>query len=224
MPPPTFRTALLGPALVFLIAVAGLGCGGNSAAAARKALPSQFPSIRNNWHNRIERVEFFENFSLDDYRELVFMPLDTSRTPLPPKDNTFEPVREALERATTTVARGVEAKLTTIPVTVATSTVTPSGKAIILRGEVTEMNPGSQAARYWVGLGAGSAGTRINVEVIDAPSGRTLLRLKDGAVAPGGAFGGGYRELLDRNMKQLGQDIGVLLSGFSPTAAAKKKK
>ena len=199
-----------------------LGCGGNSAAAARKALPSQYPSVRNNWHGIIERVEFKENFSLDDYSELVIVPIDTSQTPMPPKDNTYVPVKEALERCTYVVSQGIESKLTSTPVTVAPSTV-PAGRIVVLRGTITEMNPGSQAARYWVGFGAGSAGTRLSAELVDGPSGRVLLRLKDGAVAPGGMFGGGYRDLLDANMKVLGRDIGVLLTGFSPRAAAAKK-
>jgi hypothetical protein len=120
------------------------------------------------------------------------------------------------------VSQGVERKLTTTPVTVATSQQSPGGKVVVLRVAVTEMNPGSQAARYWVGFGAGSAGTRISGELLDGPTGRTLLRFRDGSVTSVGMLGGDYGDVLDANMKRLGEDLGVLLSGFSPRAAAAK--
>jgi hypothetical protein len=199
------------------------GCAVNEAAEARKALPAHYPAVVNNWRGRVERVEFNEPFSLDEYTAVVFLPLDTAHTPLPPNDNTYEPTVQALARSTTVVSQGVERKLKLVPVTVATSQQPPGGKVVVLRAAVTEMNPGSQAARYWVSFGAGSAGTRISGEVLDGPTGRTLLRFKDGSVTGGGMFGGGYDEVLDANMKQLGEDLGVLLSGFSERAAAKKE-
>jgi hypothetical protein len=217
------RTGALSAALVLLVAVVS-GCGpNNSPAESRKALPDRFPAIVNNWKNRVERVEFQQDFSLDDYRELVFLPLDTSQAPLPPNDNTLEPAKQALARSTTVISHAVERRLTSIPVTVATSAGHPAGNVIVLRGAITEMNPGSRAARYWVSFGAGSAGTRISGELVDGPSGRTLLRFKHVRVSGGGSFGGDYDQLLDANMKGIGDDIGFLVSGFSPRAAAQKK-
>jgi hypothetical protein len=209
--------------MAVLAMTGAVGCGGNSAAAARKALPAQFPVIRNNWHNKIDRVEFVENFSIDDYAGLVVLPLDTSQTPMPPNDNTRQPVDHALARCTTVVTQGIEKKLTAVPVSVSSSGVNPGGKVVVLRGTVVEMNPGSRAARYWVGMGAGSAGTRVSGDVTDGQTGRTLLRFKHGRVASGGAFGGDYDQLLNSNMTGLGEDVGVLLSAFSPSQAAKKR-
>ena len=91
----------------------------------------------------------------------------------------------------------------------------------MLRASIDEMNPGSQSARYWASSGAGAAGTSISGELTDARSGRTLLRFKDRRATSGGVFGGSYKQVLNENLTDLGQDVGVLLSAFS--APAKKK-
>ena len=62
------------------------------------------------------------------------------------------------------------------------------GKAIAaeLRGKVADIHPGSQAARYWAGFGAGSAWVKINGELVDAKSNDVLLRFEQQRV---GAMG-----------------------------------
>lgn len=207
-----------------------VGCGGgNSAAKARSALPKHFPTTtRQEWNDAIDHIEFVENFVLDDYEAVVLLPLDTSQTPMPPRDNTYEPTKQALARSTSTIAQGINDKLKSVPVTLAPTADQPQpGKVVVLRGRITEMNPGSQSARFWVGMGAGAARATMICELADGPSGRTLLRWKDGRASTGKGvknMGGDYGALLRQNLLELGQDTGILLSAFSPRQAATKKK
>jgi hypothetical protein len=176
-----------------------------------------------NGHRRIDRVEFYEAFSLDNYAALVFVPLDTSRVS-PAPGATREPTLHALARSTSVVCRAARRELTSMPVTVATPGEYPSGNVAVLRAAVTEMNTGSGAVRYCIGFGASAAGTRISGELLDGPTGRTLLRFSDrsASAGPEAVFGGDYDRILDDNLEQLGRDLGVLLSGFSARAAAEK--
>ena len=202
---------------VFVLLTLAVGCGGKSATAARKALPSSFPATKANWADTIDRVEFLENFSLNDYGGVAVTPLDTSKVKIP-VDNTRRPVEEALERSTTMFVNALKKKVRSVPVTVA-SVGQPSGNVLVLRASIDEMNPGSQAARYWGGFGAGAAGTTISGELTDPRSGRTLLRFKDRRTTSGGFAGGSYKDVLNENLNDLGQDVGVLLSAFSGRAA-----
>lgn len=64
----------------------------------------------------------------------------------------------------------------------------PSG-AWALEGRFTEMNPGSQAKRYWVGMGAGKSKVCWEARVIDA-EGQPAAELKHCRMGVLGWFGG----------------------------------
>jgi hypothetical protein len=57
------------------------------------------------------------------------------------------------------------------------SSVTPSGSAITLSGEITEVDKGSLALRWLIGMGAGQAKVKGVFELKDS-SGRTLAKFQ----------------------------------------------
>ncbi|MBV9493254.1 MAG: DUF4410 domain-containing protein, partial [Acidobacteria bacterium] len=85
---------------------------------------------------------------------------------------------------------------------------------LIIRGKVTEMDPGSRAARYWAGFGAGAARSEIEGEVIDAATGETLLRFTQQRRSGVGVYGGNYQDLMKRNLNTIGEDVGAMLRVF----------
>ena len=85
---------------------------------------------------------------------------------------------------------------------------------LVIRARLTKLDPGSQAARYWVSFGAGAVKIEMTGEVIDAASRKTLVRFKQERRSGFGAFGGGYRELFVRTARQIGEDIAALISAF----------
>ena len=85
---------------------------------------------------------------------------------------------------------------------------------LVVRARLTKLDPGSQAARQWVGFGAGAVKIEMTGEIIDAASRKTLVRFKQERRSGYGAFGGGYRELFVRTARQIGGDIAGLISAF----------
>jgi hypothetical protein len=83
-----------------------------------------------------------------------------------------------------------------------------------VRARITKSDPGSQAARYWGGFGAGAAKVGISGEIVDGASGKVLVRFTQERRSGFGLLGGGYRELLDRTMRQIGGDVAGLVRAF----------
>ena len=194
------------------VLIAAAGCGHPS-----KSLPASYPATVRSWHHgTLDSVEFVERFALSDYQTVLVEPVETQGVPLPPaKDNTYKPVTDALAKATTLVSTGVRQGVKgAVAVDSAPSrSSTGAGKELLVRSTVLIMDPGSQAARYWVGFGAGKAETRIKGEIVDGSSGRTLARFEDSAETSGGLFGGGYA-LLEGHLTDLGSHIGTLVTAF----------
>jgi uncharacterized protein DUF4410 len=76
------------------------------------------------------------------------------------------------------------------------------------------MDPGSRAARYWAGFGAGAARTKLVGEVADAASGKVLLRFTQERRSGVGMGGGNYIELMNRNLVTIGEDVAGVLKAF----------
>ena len=85
---------------------------------------------------------------------------------------------------------------------------------LVVRGRVTKMDPGSKAARYWGGFGAGAARTEIAGEVVDGGSGKVLLRFLQERRSGWGLFGGDYEKLMNRNLRAIGEDLAGTLTHF----------
>jgi len=78
----------------------------------------------------------------------------------------------------------------------------PDSDAVVLRVEVTQYKPGSEAARLWVGAGAGSARLDFVARLIDGATGAEIATFADErAWGWGGAMGAaGGIETIERNL------------------------
>ncbi len=185
-------------------------------AARSKKSPTE-PGTYRDWKDEIDRVEILESFRLADYDLVVVEPLDGSKTELPDSDdNTFAPVKSILEHATSPYVAGLVYRIGGRIEVVEGSReeVDPAKKKLILRGKVEKMDPGSQAARYWAGFGAGAAKTKISGELFDPESGKVLVKFEQERRSGVGEFGGDYEELMERNLEQIGGDVAFLLAAF----------
>src|SRR5262245_29309551 len=201
---------LLRLALAFAI----LAAPGGAAFAKKKPAPIE-PGKYTDWDGEIDELEIVETFKLADYSRIVVEPFDTSATPLPEqKDNTYVPVRTVLASVAPPFAEGLSEELSKPPVEVGEAGKTPEPGALVVRGKVIQMDPGSQAARYWGGFGAGAARTEIQGEVVDARTGKVLLRFRQERRSGFGAFGGDYVKLMQRNLSTIGEDLAGALRRF----------
>ncbi|MFL6374713.1 MAG: DUF4410 domain-containing protein [Pyrinomonadaceae bacterium] len=74
-----------------------------------------------------------------------------------------------------------------------TNAATPSSRGVnlALTGTVTKFQPGSKAARFWIGMGAGKTKVVAAIKLVDLATGKVLLeRDVDGSVIKGN-WGGG---------------------------------
>lgn len=190
--------------------------------ARGKAAPTA-PGKYKDWNGEVDELEVVASFKLADYDQIIVEPLDTSATPLPESnDNTYAPVKNVLALVTRPFAAGIEGGIAEKPrrpdVVLAARRAKPGETAepgtLVIRGKVITMDPGSRAARFWAGFGAGAAKTEISGEVMDAASGTVLLRFVQERRSGVGANGGDYEGLMERNLVTIGNDIGAVLLHF----------
>jgi hypothetical protein len=197
-----------------------IGCGTGGSANAHSALPQTFPADAIDWnHNDVDHVKFVRKFSLADYKKLVVEPVNTVDCKLPDRDdNTYQPVVDYLAAAPALLTEILQAKLKgTIPVVTPADASSAPGKALILRTRITEVNPGSRAARYAVGMGAGRAQTFMRGQIIDSSTNQTLIEFENAkATGWGGFFGGSYEKVFHKELTELGDSIANLLIAFAP--------
>ena len=177
--------------------------------------------------NGIDFIEIKQLFLLSDYSAIQMVALDIKAVELPEKDdNTYEPVVNALAAVDEVLLGAMKENLETVRIeraeAVTQSTAAPaasSPKALVIRGQVTKMNPGSAAARMWAGgMLGGPGGSRVEIrcEVADAQTGQVLLTMKQASYKTGGGGIGGlsYDKLLRNNTKAIGKDLAKLLLRF----------
>ncbi len=198
---------------ITLSLVACIAAAPSALAGRKKGAPTE-PGKYKEWKDEIDMLEIVKVFRLEDYDRIAVQNFDTGETPLPEKDdNTYEPVKKILKNVEGPLARGLESELDDDELVIDASDKTGEG-VLIVTGEVEEMNPGSKAARYWGGFGAGAAGTRLAIEISDGATGEVLLRITQERRSGVGAFGGDYEELLNRNLEAIGADIALVLRSF----------
>ncbi|HKH48114.1 MAG TPA: DUF4410 domain-containing protein [Thermoanaerobaculia bacterium] len=182
-------------------------------AAARKAKGSSTaPGTYTDWKDEIDELEIVETFKLSDYAQVTVEPFDTKDVPLPEEDdNTYQPVKAVLADPTGPFVQGLSGALGGIDVS---RDAPGDGKALLVRARVDEMDPGSRAARYWAGFGAGATRTTLIGEVVDTESGKVLLRFTQARRSGVGAGGGNYIELMNRNLLAIGEDVALILDAF----------
>jgi hypothetical protein len=195
----------------FVAFMFAMGC------ATTPVRPIQYPSSAKDW-NGIDAVEFVQEWKLNDYSKLVVEPLDTSTTELPPKDeNTYEPVIGVLKKTDGIVLSEIGQKLKGRMEVSGNKAEVSQPKRLVLRGRVADIHPGSQAARYFGGFGAGAAWVKITGELVDAQTGNVLLKFEQQRVGSVGMFGGSYDGLLTGCVVEIARDIGRMLTLFKTT-------
>jgi hypothetical protein len=161
--------------------------------------------------NDVDRVTIVQPFQRAKYTRVAVQRLDTSNAPLPdPKDNSYNDVKAALAGSTEAFTRGLREKLPGMQVQAGSG----GANALVVRARITKSDPGSQAARYWGGFGAGAVKVGISGEIVDGGTNKVLLRFQQERRSGVGLFGGGYRELLDRSLRQIGGDVAGLIRAF----------
>lgn len=78
-----------------------------------------------------------------------------------------------------------------------------SQNALRIEGAIVECNPGSRAARYWVGYGAGKAGGAAVCEVYEPNQSRPSMRIYVRDTASFGGFGGDSVAMLNHILEQV---------------------
>lgn len=186
-----------------------------TAGAARKDKAPTAPGTYHGWNGDLDEVEVVETFDRAGYQRLVVGTFDTSGTPLPePDDNSYARVKQVLGDVETSLIQGLREDPSGLEVVRQEGEAPAAEGVLLLRGRVLEMDPGSRAARYWAGFGAGAARTKLEGELVDAASGRVLLRFTQERRSGVGMGGGGYVELLNRNLRAIGRDLAAGLRQF----------
>ena len=184
---------------------------GQEASAAAKSATA--PGTYRDWNGDIDEVTIIQPFNAAGYDAIAVESFDTAGVVLPnPKDNTYAAVQGALKFIKPAFMAGLEQnarrKLD------ASNARGGKGRTLVIRARLTKVDPGSQAARYWVGFGAGAVKIAMAGEIIDGSTKKTLVRFKQERRSAFGAFGGGYEALFTRTARQIGGDIASLVNAF----------
>jgi hypothetical protein len=182
--------------------------------AKKKKSFSTEPGTYEEWHDDIDKIEIVATFSMADYTRIVVTGFETDDVDLPDKDdNTYEPVLEVLKDVVSPFVEGLKAELGKPGVTVEAGLEGGAG-SLVISGKVLEMDPGSKAARYWGGFGAGAARGHVEIVVTDGATGDVLLRIDQERRSGVGMFGGDYVKLMQNNMNAIGEDMALVFSKF----------
>jgi uncharacterized protein DUF4410 len=173
---------------------------------------STAPGTYRNWNGDIDEVTIVQPFRLDAYNDIAVESFDITGVPLPnPKENTFGAVQSALRSLKPAFIEGFQQGLRRKP---GANTARGKGEILVIIARVSKADPGSQAARYWGGFGAGAVKVALTGDIVDARTRKVLIRFKQERRSGFGIFGGGYGELFDRTARQIGADIAELLNAF----------
>jgi hypothetical protein len=186
----------------FLCALALVVCQSIVAAPASTA-----PGTYRDWHD-VDEVTIIRPFVAANYSQIAVESFDRTRVKLPPaNENTYQAVQLALQRMKPAFIQGVSEKAKR-----KTAGNAP-GKTLVIRARLTKVDPGSQAARLWVGFGAGAVKIAMIGEIVDAASGKVLVRFAQERRSSFGAFGS-YGPLFERTARELGEDVGTIINAF----------
>ena len=166
------------------------------------------PGRYRDWHD-VDEVTIIQAFDPSRYSQIAVESFDSSKVKLPEmKDNTYRAVQSALLTIKPAFIEGLQKKAQH------KTGAASSNQMLIVRARLTKVDPGSQAARYWVGYGAGAVKIAMTGEIIDGTSGKTLVRFAQERRSGFGWFGGGYSALFQRTARQIGGDVAGLINAF----------
>lgn len=166
------------------------------------------PGTYRDWHD-VDEVTIIQPFNASAYSQIAVESFDSAGVKFPdPNDNTYRAVQLALRTMKPAFMDGVARNAKRKP------GVARPAKTLVIRARLTKVDPGSQAARYVIGFGAGTVKIAIAGEIIDRASGKVLVRFVQERRSGFGLFGGGYAALFQRTARQLGGDVAELINAF----------
>jgi hypothetical protein len=183
----------------------------HNATAARKAATA--PGTYRDWNGDIDEVTILQPFNAAGYDAIAVESFDTAGVTLPnPKDNTYAAVLQAMKVIKPAFMAGLEESARR-KIDASNPRGTGKGRVLVIRARVIKLDPGSQAARYFI-PGAGAVKIAMAGEIIDGSTKKTLVRFKQERRSAVGIFGGGYEALFKRTARQIGGDIAGLVNAF----------
>lgn len=177
------------------------------------------PGTYKDWNN-IDEVEILQAFKFSDFGSLIVTPLDKSGVTLPAaSDNTYAPTKqiydasdgfliEGLQKGIGDFRKGFKVEAKEEPA------AAEGSKVLVMRAKLLMLDPGSQAARYFGGFGAGAGKAKISVELVDGSTGTVLARFTHEKRAGSGMFGGSYEKVMSKSLKEVGKDFAEGLKAF----------
>lgn len=184
--------------------------------ARDKAAPTT-PGTYKEWGPDIDELEIVKSFKLSDYDRIVVLPFKTADVQMPEQsDKSYNSIKSVLESYTFTLVEALRPELKSKTAVEQMDKAPKAAKTLIIRGNVEELSPGSRAKRYIGGFGAGSAGTKLNGEFVDAKTGEVLLRFTQ-ARRSGGTFkfaGGKDLDVMRDSIHAAGKDIAHIADRF----------
>ncbi|OGP62904.1 MAG: hypothetical protein A2V65_06370 [Deltaproteobacteria bacterium RBG_13_49_15] len=91
-----------------------------------------------------------------------------------------------------------------------------SPDALLIEGAVVECNPGSRAARAWVGMGAGRAGGGVVCEVYEPGKPNPCIRIYARDTGASGSWGGDSVAMLNNIMSQVSTRLATAINTNIP--------
>lgn len=171
------------------------------------------PGTYRNWAGDLDEVTIIQPFRLDAYNDIAVESFDAAGVALPnPNENTYEAVRSAIGSIKPAFIQGLLQNLRRKPG--GANMPRGKGETLVIRARLLKVDPGSQAARYFIKFGAGAVKIEMLGEVIDARSRKTLIRFRQERRSGVGVLGGAYGELFARTARQIGGDVAELLNAF----------
>lgn len=192
--------------ILVLLAVAAV-----APAEARKGKKaSTEPGKYSEWRDEIDELEIHGSVDLSAFDRIVVADFETGGVELPEKDdNTYEPVQQVLREIAGPLAEGLGEEISK-----SVETGAAASGALVVEGSVIEIDPGSRAARYWGGFGAGAARVKLRIRVRSGSSGEVLFEMTQERRSGVGMGGGDYVNLLNRNLRKIGEDVAFVLNAF----------
>lgn len=176
-------------------------------AAAQNTAPGSYKD----W-NKVDSVTIVQTFKFADYDKIVVAPLEKGDIKLPAEsDNTYEPTKKMLEASDKYFMEGLTSGIKDFrkDFTVEAGT-TGAARTLLVRGKLIKLGAGSQAARIFGGFGAGAGSAKIDIEIVDAASGKTLARMTHEKRVGSG----GYDKVMSKSLSEVGEMFGKGLKGF----------
>jgi hypothetical protein len=195
--------------------LAWLLAAGISIPAAVAGPKTTTPGKYTSWgEEEVDEIEVVKAFKFADYTGVSVAPLDTSKTPAG-EGKGAKDVQQAIAGVDESFLEGVKKGVSSYSKT-AVQAGGGTGHALLIKGAVVDLNPGSKSARSGVGFGAGAARAKLTGEVVEADTGKVLLRFTHEKRAGSGmGFGGGNSmKLMLKSAEHVGEDLGKVFKAF----------